>query len=153
MDNKILAFCISFNDITKIDYFNLSSLEPAYSLHCFGGETDWKGKIFEPEFKQGMIGYSIDDFIENFVENHSIRFPNHIKIDVDGIEHKIINGALKTLSVNKLKSVLVEYSYDNKPQRNIEKIMFDKGFKSHTRTKKESGKFPTIGNHIFRRSD
>ena len=147
LDNKILAFCIAFNNITKIDFFNLSSLVPAYSLHCFGEETDWKGRLFKPKFKQGMIGYSIDDFIENF----DIRFPNHIKIDVDGIEHKIINGALKTLSHPKLKSILVEYLYSNKDQRDIEKIMANKGFKYHSRTKKLSGKFPAIGNHIFRR--
>jgi hypothetical protein len=51
-----------------------------------------------------MIGFSIDDLIEKFLPS----FPNYIKIDVDGIEGKIINGAKKTISDDRLRSLLVE---------------------------------------------
>ena len=37
-----------------------------------------------------------------------IPFPNYIKIDVDGIEHHIILGAQKTLSDERLFSILIE---------------------------------------------
>jgi hypothetical protein len=51
-----------------------------------------------------MVGYSVDAFIETYRPE----FPNHIKIDVDGIENRIISGAVKTLADVRLKSLLVE---------------------------------------------
>lgn len=46
---------------------------------------------------------SIDEFIERVNES-----PDYIKIDVDGLEDKIIEGMSKTLSNKQLKSLLVE---------------------------------------------
>jgi hypothetical protein len=54
-----------------------------------------------------MLGYSIDDFMKL-----KPTFPNHIKIDVDGIEDKIIKGGTDTLSDERVKSMLVEMNID-----------------------------------------
>jgi len=51
-----------------------------------------------------MLCMSIDFLIDQF----SISVPNHIKIDVDGIEFSILKGAVQTLSSPNLKSILVE---------------------------------------------
>ena len=50
------------------------------------------------------MAVSLDDLTGRF----SLAFPNHIKIDVDGIEELIIDGARNTLADPRLKSVLVE---------------------------------------------
>ena len=86
MDEKILSLAIAFSDNTSFDSFYLKSTEVGGALHGFGEALDWDGKPFLPVFKQGMVGLSIDDFVEKF----NPPFPNHIKIDVDGIENKII---------------------------------------------------------------
>jgi hypothetical protein len=37
-------------------------------------------------------------------------FPNHLKIDVDGLEDKVITGGAQTLQDQRLKSILIEVS-------------------------------------------
>ena len=74
------------------------------ALSSFGSTVDESGEQFVPTFRQGMVGYSIDQFIKQF----NAPFPNHLKIDVDGIEDLIIAGAAATLSDARMKSVSIE---------------------------------------------
>jgi hypothetical protein len=37
-------------------------------------------------------------------------FPNHLKIDVDGLEDNVITGGAQTLQAQRLKSILIEVS-------------------------------------------
>ena len=104
MDNRISALCIAFNDTTRLDSFYMVNTELGGALNSFAEAVDWQGEPSTASFKQGMIGFSIDDFIRQF----NPLFPNHIKIDVDGIESKIIKGAERTLSDRRVKSILVE---------------------------------------------
>jgi hypothetical protein len=74
-----------------------------------------------------MIGVSLDDLVDRF----ALPFPNHIKIDVDGIEDLIVQGADRMLFDPRLKSVLVEiYIYRDMAQR-IEKRFYEHGFALH----------------------
>ena len=82
----------------------MSNTELGGALNSFGDQVDWQGHPLQSSLKQAMIGYTIDDFISSF----DVAFPNHIKIDVDGIENRIIAGAQNTLSDHRLKSLLVE---------------------------------------------
>jgi len=110
LDDKILSFCIAFNDKVILDYFYLFSSESGTSHHNFGEPVGYKGDKFRPKFRQGMISYSIDSFIEQFNPD----FPTHIKIDVDGLEDNILDGATNTLEDKRLKSVLVELDTNQK---------------------------------------
>ena len=51
-----------------------------------------------------MLTLKLDDAINLF----GLPAPNHIKIDVDGIEMKVLAGAAKTLANSGLRSVMVE---------------------------------------------
>ena len=104
MDDNIFALCIAFDDVTKTDVFFMSSTKLGAAFNSFAEPVDYKGKQYTAIFKQAMMGFSIDDFIEQF----NPPFPTHIKIDVDGTEDKIIKGAQKTLADKRLKSILVE---------------------------------------------
>lgn len=104
MDNRISALCIAFNDTTRLDSLYMANTELGGALSSFAEAVDWKGQRFAASFKQAMIGFSVDDFIRQF----NPAFPNHIKIDVDGIENRIIKGAEKTLSDRRVKSILLE---------------------------------------------
>ena len=55
-----------------------------------------------------MVGLTIDDMINLF----GALFPNHLKIDVDGLEIAILEGAQKTLADGRTRSVQVELSLD-----------------------------------------
>jgi FkbM family methyltransferase len=104
MSEKIAAYCLALNDKTKLDSLYVRKTEPGSAGSNFGKAPCAGGQPLKVSFKQAMMGVSIDDFIKQF----NPKFPNHIKIDVDGIEHDIIEGAKKTLLDKRLKSVLVE---------------------------------------------
>jgi len=99
-----------------------------------------------------MVGFSLDDFIQQF----NPPFPNHIKIDVDGIEDSIIKGANDTLKDSRLKSVLIELdTARNKYTMEVTDILKDAGLvlfkKEHARMFDDS-EFSNVYNHIFIRS-
>jgi FkbM family methyltransferase len=51
------------------------------------------------------LGYSIDRCIADL----GVPFPTHVKIDVDGAEQSILDGAAQTLSDSRLKSLAIEF--------------------------------------------
>ena len=60
LDN-IFAYCLAFNDKTLIDVLNLSSFEFGAALSSFAVEQNYNGELFTPIFKQGTLGYSLDE--------------------------------------------------------------------------------------------
>jgi FkbM family methyltransferase len=104
MEGKVRAFSLAFSDTTRLDSLFLISSECGTALHRLGQAKDWQGRDFVPSLKQGTIGFSVDDFVERFQPP----FPNYLKIDVDGLEGRIVQGAVKTLSDHRIRSVLVE---------------------------------------------
>jgi FkbM family methyltransferase len=155
MDEMISGFCMAFSDISEVGYLNMSNTIPGGALSCFGQSQETYaicGKTYEVSFNQGMIGFTIDDFIEKF----SLPFPNYLKIDVDSIEDKIIAGATKTIMNDQLKSVLIELDTEEHDYRNrVVSALENAGLKlvsdRHPRTY-DYGMFSSIYNHIFMRS-
>jgi len=153
LDNKILAYCIAFNDITKLDVFFMANTELGGALNSFGEATDWQGNPFTPSLKQAMVGFSVDEFIEYFKP----LFPNHIKLDVDGIEDKIVKGAKKTLADKRLKSVLIELDAERQEYLREVNLLFENSglilLKKEHAPEFDNSKFATVYNHIFVRAE
>ncbi len=112
----VLPCCLAVTDRLCFDRFYLNpdnfekmaggQLVSGSSLHCFGATVDYSGRCFSPFHQQGTVGVSLDELWQVW----GLDFPNHIKIDVDGLEEKIIAGGAETLGDRRLKSVLVEVS-------------------------------------------
>ncbi len=102
--DHLQAFAIAFSDRTTLDALNMQTTDFGGALSSFAVPVDNDGRTFVPTFRQGMIGFTIDDFIGQFAPP----FPNHLKIDVDGIEDRIIVGAAKTLADARLRSLSIE---------------------------------------------
>jgi len=75
-----------------------------YGGNFLGESKDEYLRQVPMEFKQGCFKTTIDQL----VFEHELGYPDHIKIDVDGIEHLIIEGATKTLSNRIPKSINLE---------------------------------------------
>jgi len=152
-DNKISAYCIAFNDITKLDVFFIANTALGGALNSFGEAVDWQGKPFTASLKQAMVGFSVDDFIEYFKPS----FPNHIKLDVDGIEDKIVKGAKKTLADKRLISVLIELDTERQEYLKDVSLLFEnvglKLLKKEHAPEFDNSKFATVYNHIFVRAE
>lgn len=67
-----------------------------------------RGRVFAPVTTQWVFGVSIDDLHTTY----KIDFPSHIKIDVDGFEHRVIEGATKTLESGRVESWAIEITGD-----------------------------------------
>ena len=123
-----------------------------HSMSTFSYNIDFEGKNLVPEQKYNIYGTSID----NLIEAKILKCPNYIKLDVDGIEHKILDGAKKTLMNNDLKSILVEVNENFLDQhKNIIRIMIENNFKLVSKNQNisevQNTKFSKTFNYIYNR--
>ena len=96
------------------------------ALNTFGENYDFAGELFDSKMKYKILGTTI----KNLLDNNILEIPNYIKIDVDGIEHLILEGAGKYLKDKKIKSLSIEINEDFKEQYNkIIEIMDQNEFK------------------------
>ena len=117
LSGVVLPCCFAITDRLCFDTFNINpetfdtfvtgkELVAGSALHSFGDVEDFRGEEFRPLHTQGMLGVPIDDLWQIW----GMDFPNHLKVDVDGIEEKVITGAAQTLYDQRLKSILIEVS-------------------------------------------
>jgi FkbM family methyltransferase len=81
---------------------NMTSTDWGGALSTFGQDYGWDGHEIKRVFEFQTLGLSADDAVRLL----QLPQPNHIKIDVDGIEHLILFGARNILT--KVDSVLIE---------------------------------------------
>jgi hypothetical protein len=90
--------------------------------------------------------------IDDLVARQFIPLPQHIKIDVDGIEHKILEGAKETLLNPLLQSVLVELNTNLASHNQVVDWMKECGFLyTQERAHDNKGPFEGVMNFIFYR--
>ena len=103
-EHCIIPLPIALADKTEINTFNYHNLATGSSIHALGEAIDDRGRPFVPIAKQQVLAFSMDNLIEQF----KMPIPDHIKIDVDGIELMILKGAETTLANSNVKSILLE---------------------------------------------
>ena len=151
IQDRVTAYAIALSDITGFDELYLSDFVGGSSCHSYGEQVDFNLEPVQFGFHQGCYSTTIDEL----VENGSVPCPNYVKIDVDGIEHKIIDGANKTLDNENLKSILVELNTNLSKHRQVVVEIENYGFELRKEILSESirkeGPFKGVGNHIFQR--
>ena len=119
----ITPYALAISDRTAIDTFYIQRFGPGAALHTWGKSITQGEKAFEPQNRQGVMAVSLDDLTGRF----GLPFPTHIKVDVDGIEDQVVAGASKTLSDDRLRSVLIEVFMHKDIADRIKNAFFDKG--------------------------
>lgn len=133
--DRVQAFNVALNNSTQAGTLHMSSSDLGRSCHSFDSKLDPYGKPMQASFEQGMVGVTADDFVTVF----GAAQPNHLKIDVDGNELLILEGAKQLLANPALKTVQAELDTardDYMARANA--IMAEAGFKP--------GKTTSIGN-------
>ena len=121
------------------------------ALNSFGEKFDFEGKEFKPTMKYNLLGTTINYFLENSI----LDIPDYIKIDVDGIEHLILEGGDKFLNNKKVKSLSIEINENFKEQYDkvlnlMNKYEFKLLHKKHNDDMfSEQSKFKKTFNYIF----
>ena len=125
----------------------MSNTDWGGALSTFGEKLSFDGSDLKSVFKYTTMSISLDECISFF----KFPQPDHIKIDVDGIEHIILSGASKTLM--RTKSVLIEINEEVEGNKEkCEKTLKDSGFKFLKKTSldyTDEGKFKNCYNHIW----
>ena len=101
--------------------------------------------------KYNLLGTTMNYFVENSI----LEIPDYIKIDVDGIEHLILEGGDKFLANQKVRSLSIEINENFKEQYEIVMNLMEKNkFKIlHKKQNSdflfEGSKFNKIFNYVF----
>jgi FkbM family methyltransferase len=140
----ITPLSVALADETSLGAFNYQGLLAGSALHTFGAPVDSSGERFDPVLRQPMLGYRLDDLIAQF----RLPVPNHIKIDVDGIELAVLRGAERTLKSGAVKSMVVEVEEDRNEQE-ITGWLLGAGFRLHAKYNRWT---PKMLNCIFVRA-
>ena len=123
------------------------------ALNSFGERFDFEGKEFIPNMKYNLLGTTINYFLENSI----LDIPDYIKIDVDGIEHLILEGGDKFLNDKKVKSLSIEINENFKEQYDkvlnlMNKYEFKLLHKKHNEDMlSEQSRFKNTYNYIFKK--
>jgi hypothetical protein len=116
-----VTLCVAVSDASTIDTFHVrGQLRAGEAIHQFRQATDDFGRPFSPVHQQGMFGITLDDLCYSY----DLDFPSHIKVDVDGHEHAVVNGASRVLRDPRLQTVLLEITEKPGGQDEIQS-MFD----------------------------
>lgn len=153
MEEKIKINQLPLSDkINEHAIMNESEFIEGWSMSTFNYKNNFEGKKLVPKQKYKIFGSTINYLLDNKILN----IPNYIKIDVDGIEHKILKGAEKYLDNEKIKSMLIEINENFIEQhKTIIDIMTNKGFKvkhKHgTGSLSNDERFKKTFNYLFER--
>jgi len=114
IDELMTAYCAAVSDEQAISVLHLGSFAIGWSHHDFRENTWTKDKNFgghvvkrEGRMRQGSLSVTLDAM----VDSGAAEPPHHIKIDVDGIEARVVRGAKKTIASPTLKTILLEVDF------------------------------------------
>jgi len=134
VNERLDATCVALNESEQFGVLTVPFVTKGGAYNLFGSnhkqtddtpESVRAAEVFwtNDRVRQLSFGCSIDEL----VFRHGFTPPTHIKIDVDGIEHKIIKGAARTLDSPQLKSLLIELNERSALDAEVPAILERKG--------------------------
>jgi len=114
-------------------------------------EVDDNLKSFSADRSLNILAFDLDYLVKNF----DLPFPNHIKIDVDGMEHMIMQGTNDILKNKNLKTIAVENNTSLKEHKLMLKEIEASGFKKLENEFLRNTKYELTGtvNTFFKRKE
>jgi len=148
LDSKIKIFTPPLTNVeNKFLTMKESTFQEGGAMHSFGGSFDFEGKKFSSKMNYKIFGTNINFLIDNKI----LDIPDYIKIDVDGIEHLILEGGSKYLKDKKIKSLSVEINENFTEQKTkVLDIMEKNNFKI-LHKKQDADTFGDNSKHIYSR--
>jgi len=131
---------------------HLASTDPGTSCHQLGEKVDHHHRPAKPRFSQGCVSARLDDLVRDGV----VPPPQHIKIDVDGFEPKVIAGAAQVLRAPQTRSLLIEVNQNLPDHMQMVKELNALGFRHDAaqvaRAERKEGDFKGCAEYVFHRA-
>ena len=146
LHDRVTALCVALSDETRIAPLMVPAEAdmPGGAGGVFAEVTDNYGEAVDVVYELRTLGYSIDDFLDKF----DVPFPNHLKMDIDGIQERVVIGARRTLRDRRLKSAMLELQPMPQQTAIILKEMEDAGFELVETVKAVGGGSADIDTHV-----
>lgn len=154
LHDRVIAYPAALSNVSRLDRLYLSDFawDGAGSLHSFAADVGHDLKPRRSPFSQGCISISLDEA----VQSGAIPIPRFIKIDVDGMEHLVVAGGMRTFADPRVESLCIELNTHLPQHRAILDTLAKLGFASDPEQLKQSmrreGPFEGCGEFIFRKS-
>ena len=147
--DRVTAYCAGNLDYDGFSVLNIAQdrdVGPGGSCHSVEEEKNFDLTNMRVAFKQGINTVMLDTFCKQMNIT-----PDHIKMDVDGLEHRVINGGVE--SIQKAKTVIIELNTNLKEHNDAVSKMKSLGFRlDETQVKqalRKGGTFLNVGEHLF----
>lgn len=152
LSHRVTAYCLACSDTTGFTPLHLSEFKPGSSCHSLGEEVDFNLLPRPSAFTQGSYAITIDDAIRS----GAVPIPDHIKLDVDGFEHRVLAGASDALGNSKVRSLIIEINPAISEHMEAVFALSILGFsydeQQAEKATRKHGPFKGIGEWIFRRT-
>jgi FkbM family methyltransferase len=127
VQESIVPLQVALSDKTGLTPFHYQNLETGGALHALGDPVDQKGELFNPVFTLDTPSFRLDDLVDLW----KLPMPNHIKIDVDGLESEILAGSDSVLRNQGLRTVLLESEVELGRIDHIRSYLEERGLDLH----------------------
>ena len=106
---NIRPYPFAVSDKSGVGTVRLSSMNAGAGACALGGNYQFTNTVDSEIFEQGIFFCSLDELVAKF----GFPTPNFVKVDVDGIEATILQGAETVLRSSQCKGLLVEFQYQS----------------------------------------
>lgn len=149
--DRVSAVAAALSDVDAFSHLYIRDERIGGSNHSAGESKDFALRPVAAAYRQGCFLYRLD----TLVAGGSLPIPAHIKIDVDGFEHKVVEGSLKTLEDTAVRSLLIETNPALPEHRGMIETLRSLGFQydegQANRARRKTGPFEGVAEYVFRR--
>jgi FkbM family methyltransferase len=123
---NVIPCNFALSDREAFDLLYVGSLEPGSALHSLGRPSEYRHHEESVPLRQGTLSVTLDALVTRY----GLPQPTLLKVDVDGIEEQILDGAETLLASPILRSILVEVTMkDGSTDAGMEKRLDRFGFR------------------------
>lgn len=123
LQDRVDVYAIALSDVTGLSWLHVQDLTPGAALHAESPQALRRTLAQRPVvWREGIAAWTLDQFCEE-----ARLAPNFLKIDVDGSEPRVLEGAAKILSAASLRSVLIERPQDPLAAERCEELLREAG--------------------------
>jgi len=151
LSEQVLSYPAGISDFDGFTNFYIQNTKVGGSQNTINKPLNFRLEKMEYKHKISCISFKLDTLLKN----KYITQPTHIKIDVDGLEHLIIENALDVIESPILESLIIEINPNLKEHLDMIKLLNEYNFKFDKaqvfRAERKEGKFKGIAEYVFRR--
>lgn len=147
----VRAYCAALSDRPGFGELHLSQFAAGASCHSLDEMLDPFHRPMTAAYTQGCVAATLDEL----VKAGKIAPPQHIKIDVDGFEPKVVRGARATLRSGSVRTLLVEVNQNLPDHLEMVRDLHALGFRHDPeqvrRAERARGPFKGCAEYVFTR--